>query len=60
MSPTSVVLDSGSISARRSELLERAAMTLDEMRDRQADFELDQGQQAILRRLEELEYLEGR
>jgi len=35
-------------------------MSLQELRDRDARFELSPKKQAILRRLEELEFLEGR
>jgi hypothetical protein len=60
MSSMSVVLDRDSIGERRDELLQRAGMSLSQLRERQAAYELDQNQQAILRRLEELEFLEGR
>jgi len=60
MTPASIVLSPEDISVRRAELMERSGMTLEELRDKNDSFELDQNGQAILRRLEELEFLEGR
>lgn len=58
MSPTLEVLREEDIIARRDELLARAGMGLDEMREADAEYRLDQDHQAVLRRLDELAYLE--
>lgn len=60
MTPTSTVLSTDDVRARRRALLSRAGMSLHELRDRDARFGLSPKKQAILRRLEELEFLEGR
>lgn len=60
MTPTSVILDASGISHRRAELVRSAGMGLERLRERDAHFDLDLREQAVLRRLEELEFLEGR
>ncbi|WP_416394254.1 MULTISPECIES: hypothetical protein [unclassified Curtobacterium] len=52
-------LDSAAIEARRSELLQRAHMSLDIIRAKGATYQLDPEEQAIFRALEELDFLEG-
>lgn len=59
MVPTVTFLDSDAIAAERSVLLERAHMSLDELREKGAMFQLDPEEQSILRALDELDFLEG-
>lgn len=59
MVPTVTYLDSQSIAEKRSALLERAHMTLDVIRAKGATYQLDPDEQAILRALDELDFLEG-
>lgn len=60
MTPTLFVLDHDEIRAREAELLGRTDKSLHELRALAASYELPQEEQAILRRLEELEFLAGR
>ena len=60
ISPHVEILSAADIEERRAELLRRSGMSLDELRERSADYELDQIEQAILRQLEELEFLARR
>ncbi len=53
------VLDSAGIERRRGELLSRAGMSANRMRELAEKFKLDQEGQAILRQLDELDFLSG-
>lgn len=57
MVPTIHYLSPTDISSRREELLGRAHATLGELREKNANYMLDLDEQAILRELENLEYL---
>ncbi|MCL9664777.1 hypothetical protein L2091_05985 [Curtobacterium albidum] len=59
MVPTVIYLDHEAIEARRADLLQRANMPLDVMRSKGANYQLDPEEQAILRALDELDFLAG-
>jgi hypothetical protein len=47
------------IARRQAELLDRAGLSLDELRDRQTTYRLSPEQALILKELEDLEFLAG-
>ena len=57
MTPVITYLTTESIAARRAELLTLANMSIEELRGKDASYMLDPEEQAILRELENLEYL---
>ena len=57
MTPVITYLTTESIASRREELLGLARMSLGELRAKDASYMLDPEEQAILRELENLEYL---
>ncbi|MGN8050962.1 hypothetical protein ACTJKO_14880 [Curtobacterium sp. 22159] len=59
MVPTVTFLNSRSIATQRNDLLARAHMSLDELREKGETFQLDPEEQSILRALDELDFLEG-
>lgn len=59
MSPVVNYLTDDAIASRREELLSRTNLSLDELRRKNASFMLDADEQAILRALENLEFLES-
>lgn len=58
MVPVVNYLTKSDIDARRAELLARVALPIDELRKRGAAYTLAPEEQAILRELDELDYLE--
>lgn len=59
MTPTINRLTSEQIVERRGRLLSDAHMSLEELKDKSAAYMLDPQEEAILRELEDLEYLES-
>jgi len=57
MSPVLEVFDAAAIAARRAELVAQAGIPIERMRKLAANFKLDQERQAILRQLDELDFL---
>lgn len=53
------VLAEDEIASRRASLLERAGMSLYELRDKAHEYELSLGELEILRELERLEFISG-
>jgi len=59
MTPRVELLEARDIDARRKALLKRANMSVRKMRKLAAQYSLDQEHQAILRQIEELDFLAG-
>lgn len=59
MTPPITYLSPTDISARRAELLERAGLDLQTLRERGAEYRLSPEQAAILEELEDLAFLAG-
>lgn len=59
MVPTVTYLDSRTIAEERSALLARAHMSLEVLKAKGATYQLDPEEQANLRALDELDFLEG-
>ena len=57
MSPTLLVLRDEDLRKRKAELLKRAGKSVSAMRALASNYELDQECQAILRQIEELDFL---
>lgn len=60
MTPTLIYLTESDVDTRRSELLSRAGRSLDELRAQYARYELTPEEQSLLRKLEDVEFFEGR
>lgn len=58
MAPSVTYLTAETIAARREELLRDAHASIDELRVKGASYMLDPEEQALLRELEDLEYLQ--
>ena len=57
MTPTLIVMKDDEIELRRRDLIRRAGMGVDKMRKRATEYTLDQEPQAILRQIDQLDFL---